>query len=162
MSTIDTQKWYILINDENILICFVSIIWKWRPINGAIPSQFSLAIKTQIDGWGFKVQNLKMDFINGGILLFTAARLIRIKIINCLYSQNPFSNFWLRHLICCYRHCVYIGVLSLKKVQFNLKESILMAAKRCICAVKSSWCVIKSYSTPAIKSMVVGQIGSYR
>ena len=68
-------------------------------------------------------------------------RLIRIKIINCLYSQNPFSNFWLRHLICCYRHCVYIGVLSLKKVQFNLKESILMAAKRCICAVKSSWCV---------------------
>ena len=68
-------------------------------------------------------------------------RLIRIKIINCLYSQNPFSNFWLRHLICCYRHCVYIGVLSLKKVQLNLKESILMAAKRCICAVKSSWCV---------------------
>ena len=89
-------KWYILINDENILICFVSIIWKWRPINGAVPSQFSLAIKSQIDGWGFKVQNLKMDFINGGILLFTAARLIRIKIINCLYSQNPFSNFWLK------------------------------------------------------------------
>ena len=23
-------------------------------------------------------------------------RLIRIKIINCLYSQNPFSNFWLK------------------------------------------------------------------
>ena len=74
--------------------------------------------------WGFKVQNLKMDFINGGILLFTAARLIRIKIINCLYSQNPFSNFWLRHLICCYRHCVYIGVLSLKKVQFNLTFTV--------------------------------------
>ena len=142
MSTIDTQKWYILINDENILICFVSIIWKWRPINGAVPSQFSLAIKTQIDVLRFQSSKFENGFYQWRhSAVHCCTRLIRIKIINCLYSQNPFSNFWLRHLICCYRHCVYIGVLSLKKVQFNLKESILMAAKRCICAVKSSWCV---------------------